>query len=188
MGLNWNGIVNNVEHAITITEQDISKAVGVVGKTLNAGIKFFIKVEPTAVSLISPFFPEAGVILGIAYKYANQVQMDVNATGADKLAKVQNVIMDAALPALAQGLQAAGKTFNYAEAGATVTAIINAVVAENNAQAKLTALIGTAASTGTFPDPAAIQAAYAEVSAATAAVTHAASMFQATIATVKAAA
>lgn len=177
----WTGIVNTAK-------RDISKVVGVVGKDLNAGIKLFIDIEPVAVTAITPFFPEAAVILAGAYKIAQVVETDLSqakASGATKLATATTIVNTAVIPVLQDGLAAAGKTLDTAAAQAAVTSIFNAIVAENNAQAVVTSIIQAAAASKTLPDAATLAKANTEVSAAVSAVQSAAAAFQTAIKSVQ---
>ena len=184
MGFSWNGIVNTALRAVTVSKADISKLVGVAGKDVNAAIKIFVKVEPVAVTALTPFFPEGAVILNTAYVIAEKVEGDLTASGATKLQMATGILNDAVIPTVVDSLAAAGKTVDTTALSAVVPTLFNAIVAENNAQAGVTALLSAAAANKTIPDAAELAAAENAVALAVAAVKTLGTQIQAAITSV----
>lgn len=170
MGLSWASIVNTAHRVITVSTADVSKIIGTAGKDANAAIKIFIKCEPVAVTVLTPFFPQAAVIVAGAYTVAEKVESDLAAPGATKLAMATGIMTDAVVPAVEAGLNLAGKTINQATVAAVVPDLFNAIVAENNAQAQVSALLSAAATAGTVPNAAALATAEQAVATAVAQV------------------
>ena len=170
MGLSWTSIVNTAHRVITVASSEISKVVGVAGKDTNAAIKLFIKCEPVAVTVLTPFFPEAAIIVGGAYTIAEKIETDLAAPGATKLQMATGIMTDAVIPAMESGLSLAGKTIDQTKVAAVMPDLFNAIVAENNAQAAVATLLSAAAASKTLPNATALATAEQAVATAVAQV------------------
>ncbi len=170
MGFSWTGILNVGKRVVSVTKADIDAALEVAGKDANTAIKLFIKVEPVAVTFLTPWAPEAALLVGEAYTVAEKVEADVTAAGATKLQMATGIFTDAIVPATTAGLTAAGKTIDATKLSAIAPDLFNAIVAENNAQAQVNSLLSTAAANKSLPDPASLAAAESAVAAAIAQV------------------
>jgi hypothetical protein len=168
--MNWTSIVNTAKRVITVTQAEVSKVIGVAGKNANAAIKLFIKCEPVAVTVLTPLFPEAAVIVGSAYAIAEKVETDLAAPGATKLQMATGIMTDALIPTMESGLTLVGKTIDQTKVAAVVPDLFNAIVAENNAQAQVSEILAAAASAGTVPNATALATAEQAVATAVAQV------------------
>lgn len=175
--MSWASIANYAKKV----EQVVGKVASVVGKDVNTAIQWFDGVEPYASATIAPFFPEAAVVLAAVYKVTSAVESGLAVPGATKLQQVQSTVVNGVIPALQYGLGLAGKTMDAGAAATASTDLINAVVAENNAQAVVSELIGAALASGKLPDTTALATAQAAVSKATTAVIAASTAIQATV-------
>lgn len=168
---NWlTNAVNTAKRIINVSAADVSKVVGVVGKDLNTAIKLFIKIEPVAVTVLTPFAPAGAAILSAAYSAAESVESYLNAPGATKQQMATDILTNVAVPAIESGLNAAGKTIDVTKVAAVVPDLFNAIVAENNAQGDVSTILAAAASSGTIPDPVKLAAAESAIAVAVAQV------------------
>ncbi len=163
MSFSWSGIVNNAKRDIGI------------------GLKVFVAVEPIAVTYVAPFCPEAALIMGVAYKVAQIVEVGMSATpgnGPAKLTAATSVMNDGVLAVLQSSLVTSGKTLDATASVSAITAMLNAIVAENNAQAEVVALLQAAAAHNGTPDAGALTNTNMAVAAAVAEVQAAGIAFQ----------
>lgn len=172
MSFKWSGIVNTLQHAVAFVKKE--------GELV---LDFCVKVEPFAASALKlAGQPEAAAILSTVYNIVENTETSLaNQPGITKLAVAQTAISSAAIPLLSLGLAQSGRKLDVDAANAAATDAINAVVAENNAQAALQKLLADSTASGKVPDAAELVAATDAVSLATSNVLKAGTEIQAAI-------
>lgn len=183
MSFSWSGIVNTAGHIISVGKADVDKILNAAGKDINGGIKLFIKLEPVAVTVLTPFAPEAAAIIDQAYVIAENIETSL-APGTTKLMQATGIFDNGVIPATVALLNASGKTVDTGAVNAVTTDLFNAIVAENNAQAQVSAILQDAAARKTIPDPASLAAAESAVAKAVATVKSLGLAIQAAIQTI----
>lgn len=180
--MSWAGIANYARRL----EQTVGNELGILGGNANTVIKWFDGVEPYASAVVAPFCPEAAVILAAVYRVTSALEIGLNVPGATKFQQAQSAIVSGVIPTLQYGLGLAGKTIDATAASVASGDLINAVVAENNAQDAVSRLISAAQSSGALPNAAELATAQGAVSKATSAVISASTAIQAAVKSVQA--